>query len=119
MSDMEAESVLMRLAAVIEQRRRERPNNSYTVELLEGGPAVLSAKIVEEAYELVSAVAESTDDMPSRQAITHEAADLVFHLLVLLAANEISWHEVERELTQRFGISGLAEKARRTGSDER
>ena len=107
----------MRLAAVIDQRRRERPGNSYTVELLDGGPAVLSAKIVEEAYELVSAAAESTDDVPSRLAITHEAADLVFHLLVFLAANEVAWPDVERELTQRFGSSGLVEKAQRPRSD--
>lgn len=117
MSEPATESVLMRLATVIEQRRRERPGNSYTVELLDSGPAVLSAKIVEEAYELVSAAAESNDDVPSRLAITHEAADLVFHLLVFLAVNEVVWPDVERELTQRFGISGLIEKAQRPRSE--
>ncbi|HET6426569.1 MAG TPA: phosphoribosyl-ATP diphosphatase [Planctomycetaceae bacterium] len=113
MSDATTGSVVARLMAVIEHRRRERPGGSYTVELLDGGPAVLSAKVIEEAYELIGAAAESTDDVPSRMAITHEAADVIFHLLVFLAANDIAWQDVERELEQRFGVSGLTEKAHR------
>lgn len=111
-------SVLSRLMAVIEQRCRDRPAASYTVELLEGGAPVLSAKLIEEAYELVAAAAESEGDLPSRMAITHEAADVVFHLLVFLAANEVAWPDVERELQQRFGVSGLVEKNQRSRSDE-
>lgn len=112
------ESVLSRLMTVIEQRRRDRPAGSYTVELLEGGAPVLSAKLIEEAYELVASAAESEGDVPSRMAITHEAADVVFHLLVFLTANDIGWPDVERELELRFGVSGLVEKAQRSRSHE-
>lgn len=118
MNDVTTGTVLSRLMAVIEQRRRDRPAGSYTVELLEGGSPVLSAKVIEEAYELVAAAAESEGDVPSRMAITHEAADVVFHLLVFLAANDVAWLDVERELTNRFGVSGLVEKAQRPRSDD-
>jgi phosphoribosyl-ATP pyrophosphohydrolase len=118
MSQPNAESVLTRLAAVIEQRRRERPGGSYTVELLDGGPAVLSARIIDEAYELIAAGAEADDDFPSRQAVTHEAADVLYHLLVFLIAQGIEWKDVERELETRFGVSGLVEKAQRRPETE-
>ncbi|MDP1799159.1 MAG: phosphoribosyl-ATP diphosphatase [Planctomycetaceae bacterium] len=107
------ESVLSRLATVIEQRRRERPAGSYTVELLEGGPSVMSARIIDEAYELIAAGGEAEDDFPSRQAVVHEAADVIYHLMVFLASHQVEWRDVERELDQRFGTGGLVEKARR------
>lgn len=113
MSASPSESMLSRLAAVIEQRERDRPLGSYTAELLNGGPSVLSARIIDEAYELISAGAETEEDMPSRMAITHEAADVIYHLMVFLASHKIAWSDVERELTQRFGTGGLVEKAQR------
>lgn len=113
MSMSSPESVLSRLAAVIEERRQNRPGGSYTVELFDGGPAVMSMRIIDEAYELIAAGAEAESDFPSRQAITHEAADLVYHLMVFLASHQIVWQDVERELNQRFGTGGLVEKARR------
>jgi phosphoribosyl-ATP pyrophosphohydrolase len=103
-----ADSIVSRLAAVIESRRSERPPGSYTVQLLEAGHTAISAKIIEEAYELVSAAAEE-----DRAGVSHEAADVVYHVLVLLTACDVPWTDVERELSQRFGVSGLAEKANR------
>lgn len=105
-------SILPELAAVVQQRFDERPAASYTTSLFEAGHATIAAKIVEEAYELVSAAAD--DEAPNGHAVAHEAADLVYHLLVLVTAAGISWGDVERELLSRFGISGLTEKARRT-----
>ncbi len=113
-----SESVLARLAAVIEHRRDHRPGGSYTVELFDGGPSAMSTRIIDEAYELIAAGAESENDFPSRQAITHEAADLVYHLMVFLASHEIAWQDVERELNQRFGTGGLVEKAQRRPESE-
>jgi phosphoribosyl-ATP pyrophosphohydrolase len=105
------ESIIARLADVIESRKRERPAGSYTVELFDAGHAAVAAKIIEEAYELVSAVGD--DEIPDRAAIAHETADVIYHLLVFLAANDCAWSDVERELTQRFGVSGLVEKRNR------
>lgn len=113
MSD--APSVLRQLASVLESRKRLRPPGSYTVELFDAGHATMSAKIVEEAYELIAAVGEA-DDSPSGD-IAHEAADLVYHVLVLLTAVDVSWDDVERELQTRFGISGLEERARRAQAE--
>ncbi len=113
MSTPSPESVLSRLAAVIEQRRQNRPAGSYTVELLDGGPAMMSTRIIDEAYELITAGAEAEDDFPSRQAIIHEAADVVYHLMVFLTSHNVAWPDVERELNQRFGTGGLVEKAQR------
>lgn len=109
----ESDPILTRLAAVIEQRRQNRPAGSYTVELFDGGSSTMSAKIIDEAYELINAGAETEDDFPSRQAIIHEAADLVYHLMVFLSSHDITWRDVERELDQRFGTGGLTEKAQR------
>ena len=107
----ESPSLLRQLATVLDSRKRLRPAGSYTVELLDAGHATMSAKIVEEAYELIAAVGEDQDS-PSGD-IAHEAADLIYHVLVLLTASDVSWDEVERELQTRFGISGLEERARR------
>jgi phosphoribosyl-ATP pyrophosphohydrolase len=75
----------------------------------------MSAKIVEEAYELIAAAGEEADG-PNGD-IAHEAADLVYHVLVLLTAADVPWDDVERELQTRFGISGLEERARRTKAE--
>lgn len=99
------------LEEVLVERIRQRPPGSYVAELLDGGHPAMSAKVIEEAYELV----EACGDDENRPAIVHEAADLVFHVMVLLAANEIRWQDVEAELSRRFGIGGVAEKAARLG----
>jgi len=98
-----------RLDAVIAERVAAQPAGSYVAELVEGGHPLLAGKVIEEAYELIEACAEER-----RPAIVHEAADLVFHTLVLLQFQGIPFAEVEAELAQRFGISGLTERAARS-----
>lgn len=102
--------VLERLWEVIEARRRERPAGSYVVSLLDGGPAAAAAKVREEAEELCRAVLAE-----GPEARVHEAADLLFHTWVLLAAAEppVEPGAVFAELERRFGTGGLAEKAAR------
>jgi phosphoribosyl-ATP pyrophosphohydrolase len=107
----DAASILARLMAVIEDRKANPSEKSYTNRLLAGGVEKIGAKIIEEAAEVVAAAAEPGPD--GRSHTIHEAADVVYHLLVLLGYREISLAEVEAELARRFGISGLDEKASR------
>jgi phosphoribosyl-AMP cyclohydrolase / phosphoribosyl-ATP pyrophosphohydrolase len=100
--------ILARVAAVIAKRRRERPEKSYVVSLLDAGFAKINGKISEEARELVEA-------LPAGDAAhtAHEAADLIFHALVGLEAAGVPVEAVFAELGRRFGISGIDEKASR------
>ena len=109
-------TVLSRLAAVIDDRNRRRPADSYTTELFAGGVEVIGAKIGEEAAELVEAarVDDQRSDARTRQHVIYEAADLLYHLLVLLATRDLTLGDVEAELARRFGTSGLDEKSSRT-----
>jgi phosphoribosyl-ATP pyrophosphohydrolase len=100
--------VLQRLAATIEARRGADPAGSHTARLLARGPAKCAQKFGEEAVE---AVIEATRG--DRDALVRESADVLYHLLVLLAAHEISLDDVLAELERREGTSGLAEKASR------
>lgn len=104
-------TALDELWQTIVERRNERPDASYVVTLLDGGPTKAGSKVTEEAAELVEAA--HTDD---RAHIVAEAADLVFHAWVLLATTDAEPAEVYGELERRFGTSGLAEKAARTAT---
>lgn len=106
------ETIFHRLYAVIAERRRLRPPHSYTTKLLDGGPAAIGAKVTEEAAEVVEA-ALLADPSQRHAAIVSEAADVIYHLWVLLVQGEVSLEEVEAELQRRFGTSGLDEKASR------
>jgi phosphoribosyl-ATP pyrophosphohydrolase len=101
--------VLETLEGVVGSRRGGAPERSYTSRLLAGGVPAINAKITEEAGELVAAADHETDDR-----VVSEAADLVYHMLVLLACRGVGLSQVEDELARRFGISGLDEKASRT-----
>lgn len=85
---------------------------SYVVRLLQGGRPAIHAKLREEIAELIDATPECGADA-DRPHVVHEAADVLFHLLVLLGHERIAWSEVEAELQRRAGVSGLEEKARR------
>jgi phosphoribosyl-ATP pyrophosphohydrolase len=102
------DDVLQRLVTVIRSRRHESAAKSYTRELLDAGPERCARKLGEEATETVIA-ALGLD----KTALAREAADLVYHLLVLLESRQVPWSEVLKELEQRMGTSGLAEKAAR------
>ena len=100
--------VLQRLAATIHARRTEGASKSYTRQLLDAGPEHCAKKLGEEATETVIAALGQDG-----RALTREAADLVYHLLVLLEAKRVPLGDVLAELDQRMGTSGLAEKAAR------
>jgi phosphoribosyl-ATP pyrophosphohydrolase len=86
-------------------------DQSYTARLLAGGVAKIGGKIAEEAAEVVEAAAEP--GVEGRDHTVREAADLVYHLMVLLRSREIPLADVEAELARRFAMSGLQEKASR------
>jgi phosphoribosyl-ATP pyrophosphohydrolase len=99
---------LDRLQATIAERLTADPGSSYVASLAAKGRAKIAQKVGEEAVETV--IAAIGDD---RTALTSEAADLVFHLLVLLGHAGVSLDDVRAELTRREGTSGLTEKAAR------
>ena len=99
------------LEHTITQRAQTCGEESYTRKLLAGGLDAIGSKIIEEAAELVEAAAETGDK--SQAHFLHEAADLVYHLLVLLQYKEVSLINVEEELARRFGVSGIEEKQNR------
>jgi phosphoribosyl-ATP pyrophosphohydrolase len=96
------------LADEITKRRSESPDQSYTAKLLSQGVEKCAKKFGEEAVEL--ALASMKQD---KAHVTAEAADVLYHLLVLLAASNVPLRDVMQELERRKGVSGLAEKAAR------
>ena len=100
--------MIARVAEVIAKRRRERPEKSYVVSLLDGGLAKINGKITEESAELTEALLEKDPG-----DIAHEAADLIFHALVGLEATGVPVDALFAELRRRFGVSGIDEKASR------
>jgi phosphoribosyl-ATP pyrophosphohydrolase len=106
------ETTLARLMAVIEDRKAHPSDRSYTSVLLAGGATKIRKKVVEEAAELFEAAGEV--DAAGREHVIRESADLVYHLLVLLAQRDIALTDLEAELARRFGTSGLDEKGART-----
>ncbi len=99
---------LERLAATIAARKGADPESSWTAKLLAKGPEKCAEKFGEEAIE---AIIEATKG--DREKLTSEAADVLYHLLVMLAARNVSLEDVEAELARREGTSGLTEKANR------
>jgi phosphoribosyl-ATP pyrophosphohydrolase len=111
-----ADTALHQLMAVIADRKATPSEASYTSRLLAGGVEAIGAKILEEAREVTAAAAEAGQQ--GHDHLVHEAADLIYHLWVLLAHGDVELEEVEAELRRRFGVSGLEEKAsRRQGGD--
>lgn len=103
--------VLDRLMLELHQRVASLPEGSYTTKLLQGGIPKMGEKLLEESNEVIEAAAESGE--PGREHTIREAADVVFHLWVLLASRGIFVDDVRRELERREGVSGLEEKRRR------
>jgi phosphoribosyl-AMP cyclohydrolase / phosphoribosyl-ATP pyrophosphohydrolase len=100
--------ILFRLARLIDARRESTAENSYTRSLLDAGMPKILAKIAEEHGELAAELPAGDD-----AKVVHETADLIFHVMVGLAARRIPIEAVLAELTRRFGTSGHVEKARR------
>jgi phosphoribosyl-ATP pyrophosphohydrolase len=105
---------LKRLAATIHQRRSASSEKSYTRQLLDAGSEKCAKKFGEEAVELVIA-GVSQDD----KALTAEAADVLYHLLVLLEVRGVPLTTVLQILERRMGTSGIDEKASRPGSQQK
>jgi phosphoribosyl-ATP pyrophosphohydrolase len=100
--------ILTRLENTISERRGASPESSYVASLFTKGREKIAQKVGEEAVETV--IASLSGDQGK---VTSEAADLIFHLLVLLADVGVDLDEVLAELDRREGVSGLDEKASR------
>ena len=99
---------LQKLAATIAARKGADPDTSWTAKLLAKGPEKCAEKFGEEAIEAIIEAVKG-----NREALTAEAADVLYHLLVMLAARDITLDDVLAELERREGTSGIAEKAAR------
>jgi phosphoribosyl-ATP pyrophosphohydrolase len=97
------------LARIVDERAAASAGQSYTAKLLAEGPARAAKKFGEEAVEAVIAAAQG-----DRAGLVAEAADVFYHLLVVLKAADVPLDEVMAELQRRTAQSGLAEKAART-----
>ena len=100
---------LARLESTIAARRSASREDSYVASLTARGVPVIARKLGEEAVETVIAALSGT-----REELVGEAADVLFHLMVLLAAKDVPLADVLAELDRREGISGLTEKAARS-----
>jgi phosphoribosyl-ATP pyrophosphohydrolase len=96
------------LARIVAERAAAPATESYTAKLIAGGPAKAAKKLGEEAVEAAIAAVEG-----DRQNLTAEAADVLYHLLVVLQGANIPLSDVMAELERRTAQSGLAEKAAR------
>ena len=99
---------LSRLETTIASRRTAEPDSSYVASLNARGVPVIARKLGEEAIETIVAALSG-----SREELVGEAADVLFHLMVLLGAKQVPLSEVLAELDRREGVSGLDEKAAR------
>ena len=101
-------SAITRLAVTVEARKSADPETSWTAKLFAKGPEKCAEKFGEEAVEAIIEAVKG-----DRARLTAEAADVVFHLLVMCAARGVTLADIEAELTRREGTSGIAEKAGR------
>jgi phosphoribosyl-ATP pyrophosphohydrolase len=101
-------TTLSRLAATIEARKGADPDSSWTAKMLAKGPEKCAEKFGEEAVEAIIEAVKG-----DRERLTSEAADVLYHLLVMLAARDVTLADVLAELERREGVSGVAEKASR------
>lgn len=103
---------LARLESTIAQRRGADPSTSYVAKLHHRGLPMMARKLGEEAVEAAVAALSGDED-----ELVGEAADVLFHLLVLLSGKDIALERVLAELDRREGVSGIEEKASRPAED--
>lgn len=101
-------TVLDRLSNTVLSRRGQNSESSYTASLLAKGPEKCAEKFGEEAIEAIIEAVRG-----DRDALVRESADALYHLLVMLAAHDLSVNDVLKELERREGTSGIVEKASR------
>lgn len=99
---------LQDLFETIQSRKGADPESSWTAKLLARGPEKCAEKFGEEAIEAIIEAVKG-----DRDALTTEAADVLYHLLVMLASRDVDLADVIEELARRQGTSGIAEKAAR------
>lgn len=99
---------LEKLAATIAARKGADPETSWTAKLLAKGPEKCAEKFGEEAIEAIIEAVRG-----DRARLTAEAADVLYHLLVMLTARDVTLEDVLDALERREGTSGIAEKAER------
>ncbi len=100
--------VIDTLYHTIQERKNADPESSWTAKLLSKGDNTILKKVVEEAGEFSFAYKDNDE-----AEMIYEAADLTYHMLVALAAKNISPDRVKQELARRFNMSGIAEKESR------
>jgi phosphoribosyl-ATP pyrophosphohydrolase len=105
MSQDMSNDVLSRLAATIKERRTARPEDSHTRRLLDGAPVKPAKKLGEEAIEV--AIAALAQD---KEALVGEAADLLYHLLVVLESRRVALDDVLEELERRMSATELQKR---------
>ena len=96
------------VAATIAARKTADPDSSWTAKLLSKGPEKCAEKFGEEAIEAIIEAVKG-----DKAGLTSEAADVLYHLLVMLTARDVTLDSVLQELEKRQGTSGLTEKANR------
>ncbi len=96
------------LAALIASRKEADPDSSWTAQLLAKGPEKCAEKFGEEAIEAIIEAVKG-----DKAGLTAEAADVIYHLLVMLTSCDVSLDDVLAELARRQGTSGIAERASR------
>ena len=108
---MSTEDVLLRLSETLASRRNADPETSYTAKLFAKGPDSILKKIGEECAELIMAAKDG-----QRPNIVYESADVLYHVLALLAFYGIGAEDLLNELKRREGISGIDEKKSRSAT---
>ena len=106
-----SKDVLFKLAATIKERRNARPEDSHTRRLLDDGPLKPAKKLSEEAVEVALAALVQDD-----KALIGEAADMLYHFLVLLESREVPLDDVFAELERRMEVTALNQGKRKTAS---
>lgn len=109
MTDTPSPEILTELFATIQTRKTADPETSWTAKLLAKGPEKCAEKFGEEAVEAIIEAVKG--DKP---ALTAEAADALYHLLVMIASRDVTLQDLLAELATRQGQSGIAEKASRS-----
>lgn len=102
------DNVLHRLSTILLERRQASPETSYTAQLLAKGPDAILKKIGEECAELI--IAGKAGEL---SPVVCESADVLYHVMVLLAFYGLSIDDVLQELRRREGVSGIDEKKSR------
>ncbi|MDH5722908.1 MAG: phosphoribosyl-ATP diphosphatase [Alphaproteobacteria bacterium] len=108
--------ILEKLYDVLQERKNAEGETSYVASLYEGGSIKIAEKILEEAQEFIDEALlldNAPNDGITQRNIRAEAADLLFHMLVMLAHHDVDPKDIFEVLEQRLGTSGHTEKASR------